>query len=226
MRQFWRYIKAKRKDDVGISTIVVDGKPCTDAKSNAEALNDYFKSVFMKQDSEFFPDGYHVFRRDRADGYGGVLLACRNSINCQELTFDTNSESVVCRVTLNCHQSVIICSFYRPPNKEVQNVKDLCDLFTSITTTYPNIPIWLAGDLNLSNIDWENSCTQGSAYPLALCDTVFDFLQEYGFTQVVNFPTRANNTLDVFITNRPSLLHSCSSIAGISDHEGFRTKWH
>ena len=52
MRQFWRYIKAKRKDDVGISTIVVDGKPCTDAKSKAEALNNYFKSVFMKQDTE------------------------------------------------------------------------------------------------------------------------------------------------------------------------------
>ena len=163
--------------------------------------------------------GYHVFRSDRADGYGGVLLVCRNSINCQELTFDTNSESVVCRVTLNCHQSVIICSFYRPPNKEVQNVKDLCDLFNSITVTYSNIPIWLAGDLTLSNIDWENSCTQGSAYPLALCDTIFDFLQEYAFTQVVNFPTRVNNTLDVFITNRPSLIHSCNSIAGISDHE-------
>ena len=32
--------------------------------------------------SEFFPDQYNVFRKDRADGFGGVLLACRNSINC------------------------------------------------------------------------------------------------------------------------------------------------
>ena len=49
--------------------------------------------------------------------------------------------------------------------------------------------------------------------------TVIDFLQEYSFTQVVNFPTRASNTLDVFITNRPSLIHHCDPIAGISDHE-------
>ena len=39
---FGEYIKAKRKDDVGTSTIVVNGKPCTDAKSKAEALNSYF----------------------------------------------------------------------------------------------------------------------------------------------------------------------------------------
>jgi len=115
--------------------------------------------------NEFFPNGFHVFRKERADGYGGVLLACRDSITCQELTFDTNSEAVVCQVTLSCHQSVIICSFNRPLNNNIHSVKDLCDLFTNITTKYPNIPIWLAGDLNLSNIDWENTCTQGSTYP-------------------------------------------------------------
>jgi len=64
-----------------------------------------------------------------------------------------------------------------------------------------------------------NNCSQGSAYPLALCDTVIDFLHEYGFTQVINFATRANNTLDVFITNRPLLIHCCNPIAGISDYE-------
>ena len=55
-RQFWKYIKAKRKDDVGIYTIVVDGKPCTDAKSKAKALNSYFKSVFTKEDTENLPN--------------------------------------------------------------------------------------------------------------------------------------------------------------------------
>jgi len=34
----------------------------------------------------------------------------------------------------------------------------LCGLFTTISVAYPNTPIcsWLAGDLNLSIIDWEN----------------------------------------------------------------------
>jgi len=35
-RQFLKYIKAKRKDDIGISIITVDGKSCTDSKTKAE----------------------------------------------------------------------------------------------------------------------------------------------------------------------------------------------
>ena len=31
---------------------------------------------------EFFPTGYHMYRKDRANGYGGVLLACRNNMSC------------------------------------------------------------------------------------------------------------------------------------------------
>ena len=42
---------------------------------------------------------------------------------------------------------------------------------------------------------------------------------ELGLLQIVTFPTRQCNILNIFITNRPSLLRSCTSIPGISDHE-------
>ena len=35
---------------------------------------------------------------------------------------------------------------------------------------------------------------------------------------VVTFPTRLENTLDIFITNRPTLVSKCKSIPGLSDH--------
>ena len=169
--------------------------------------------------SEFFPSGYQVFRKDRSDGYGGVLLACRDSLNCEELAFDTSAEAVVCKITLDYRQPLIVCSFYRPPNTDTQSIDNLCNLFMTISSTYPNVPTWLVGDLNLPNIDWVNNCTQGSSYPLISCETILKFVQEYGFSQAVNFPTRGKNILDIFITNRPSLLQSCYPIAGISDHE-------
>ena len=53
---------------------------------------------------------------------------------------------------------------------------------------------------------------------------MINFVQEYGFSQVVDFPTRRHNSLDVFITNRPSLIHSCNPVAGISDHEAILTE--
>ena len=52
-----------------------------------------------------------------------------------------------------------------------------------------------------------------------MCDLFLNFSQEYGFTQIVKFPTRGNNTLDIFATNRPSLVGFCKPVPGISDHE-------
>jgi len=119
------------------------------------------------------------------------------------------------RVDLNCNQPVIICSFYRPPNKDNLRVNNLCNLFANITSTYPNVSTWFVGDLNLLSIDWKNNCTKDSAYPFVLCDTIINFVQEHGFSQAIDFPTRVDNILDVFITNRPSVLHSCNPIASI-----------
>ena len=42
---------------------------------------------------------------------------------------------------------------------------------------------------------------------------------ECGFTQLVDFPTRNENTLDLFFTNRPSLVRYCTGAPGISDHD-------
>ena len=54
-RQFWKYIKAKRKDTNAISTIMIDGSPHTDTLSKAEALNKQFKSVFTHEDINNIP---------------------------------------------------------------------------------------------------------------------------------------------------------------------------
>ena len=115
--------------------------------------------------------------------------------------------------------SLIICSVYRPPERDVENIENLCKAFESLCLTYLDIPIWIAGDLNLPNIDWENYCIVDNVYPVTICERLIDFMQEYGFSQTVNFPTRKNNILDIFITNRPSLITFCSTISGISDHE-------
>ena len=40
------------------------------------------------------PKGFHIFWKDRADGYGGVLLVC------QEVVFDTNAEAIVSKITV------------------------------------------------------------------------------------------------------------------------------
>ena len=45
------------------------------------------------------------------------------------------------------------------------------------------------------------------------------FLANYSLIQMVDFPTRLTNILDLFITNMPSVVLSCKPLPGISDHE-------
>ena len=48
---------------------------------------------------------------------------------------------------------------------------------------------------------------------------LLDISSTFGFTQFVDSPTRGNNILDLFLTNRPGLIHEVNVSSGISDHE-------
>ena len=54
-RQFWKYIRAKRKDNHNISTLVTNGLPISDSKEKANVLNKHFESVFTKQNLSNVP---------------------------------------------------------------------------------------------------------------------------------------------------------------------------
>ena len=54
---------------------------------------------------------------------------------------------------------------------------------------------------------------------LSLCNRLLDTFDTFGFQQLVTFPTRRHNTLDIFATNRLSLVEKCEPIPGIGDHE-------
>ena len=55
-RQFWKYIRAKHKDKHNISTLVVDGQHISDTRQKADALNNYFESVFTKENLSNIPN--------------------------------------------------------------------------------------------------------------------------------------------------------------------------
>jgi len=44
-------------------------------------------------------------------------------------------------------------------------------------------------------------------------------LVDNGLTQIIDKPTRHNNTLDLFVSNNPSLIQSTQVIPGLADHE-------
>ena len=170
--------------------------------------------------SEVFPPDYSVFRRDRPGGRGGgVFLASKNTIACKHIELDTDCEVVACEIELPNHSPLIIAALYRPPYNDTEYMENLCDSLNRIITKYNNPTVWLAGDLNLPNIDWSNNTVNGNHYPLSLCNVFLNFMAYHGLVQMNFLPTRYNNILDVFLTNQPLTSISVEIAPGISDHE-------
>jgi len=95
-----------------------------------------------------FPEGYRIFRKDRPDGYGGMLLTCSDTFTCSEIYIDSQSEIVVCQLTLTNKPSVQCID----PLIEKQNLLRICvellRAFALCIQIY--IPIWIAGYLSKS----------------------------------------------------------------------------
>ena len=76
----------------------------------------------------------------------------------------------------------------------------------------------LGGDANLPDIDWKSDTITGHRYSAPINQLYTDTINDIGCEQIVDFPTRTDNTLGIFCTNRPSLIDRCVSLPGISDH--------
>ncbi|VDI07255.1 Hypothetical predicted protein [Mytilus galloprovincialis] len=53
--------------------------------------------------SEIFPDGYTVYRKDRWDGYGGVLVAVKSDYISELVDIENDTESIFVKISLHKH---------------------------------------------------------------------------------------------------------------------------
>ena len=169
--------------------------------------------------SEIFPPNYDVIRKDRKDGYGGVLIAISRDYSYEQLPMNTECETVFIKLKVNGNQELIIGSAYRPPSSSIQYTEDMCSLFANLEKSHKKAVVWIGGDFNLPDIDWTSHTIKGNQNPTALNRHFLDYLDGSGMQQIVNFSTRNNSTLDLFLSNRPSLINRCTSLPGISDHD-------
>ena len=96
---------------------------------------------------------------------------------------------------------------------------NLCQIIAEKHNTHKNAVIWITGDFNLPDINWNFNSVTNNSYPLDISILFIDELNSGGFIQMAEQPTRGNNILDLFATNRPSLVKQIIIIPGISDHE-------
>jgi len=77
----------------------------------------------------------------------------------------------------------------------------------------------LGGDFNLGDIEWDSETVDPKSTHKSACDKLIHLLRDHQLSQLLREHTRENRLLDLFCTNKPSLVKSMSTIPGISDHD-------
>nr|XP_054767499.1 uncharacterized protein LOC129274773 [Lytechinus pictus] len=169
--------------------------------------------------SEIFPSNFEVIRKDRADSYGGVLLAIRNDLIYDIIDTTGTGEQVFVKLSFGANVKLIIGALYRPPNSDINYLNDLCSTVENVASKNKKAALWIGGDLNLPDIDWTNLSVSGHNYPASMNNRLLNMTHDCTLQQMVTFPTRLQSTLDLFLTNRPSLVNKCSPLPGLGDHD-------
>ncbi len=103
---------------------------------------------------------------------------------------------------------------YRPPRPHTPSMpKKLIDHLSFVHNT--RNPTIIAGDFNYGGIDWLNNVSSRQNGQ----NDFFEFFNDSGFSQLVNFPTRNLNILDLIFTNEANLIQGIEIGPKISDHE-------
>jgi hypothetical protein len=75
----------------------------------------------------------------------------------------------------------------------------------------------LAGDFNLPDINWSEQKISSNQYTVGTNQTYLDIASDNGLEQIVDFPTRNENTLDLIFTSHPSYKQRCKPIPAIGN---------
>ena len=173
-------------------------------------------------DNELLGNEFTVWRKDRCQGAGGVLIAVRNDIDAKILKSHSGpGESIT--ITLQIHDKIIfnIVTFYRPPGEyELDNLKEMIELYGEANNSI------LLGDFNLPDIEWSLDPPKGkvkaSSCRKALHQRALDYFVEADLAQLVDKPTHKHgNTLDLVLVNNALLNEitcQCTILPPISDH--------
>ena len=163
---------------------------------------------------------YTIYRKDRDDNYGGVMVTISNCIPSIYISIlDTCCEILWVKLSIPTCKDLYVCAYYRSHISDLDSLVQLNNSFSKLADLIRDPMIWLSGDFNAPSINWQTlSIPPGSPY-LSTQQLLLDIIQDHGLSQMVLEPTRSDNTLDLFFTSVPTLIEKIQIIPGLSDHD-------
>ena len=164
-------------------------------------------------------NGYNIFRGDREDiKQGGTAIYLQDKIEAEILASysKNNCEMVAIKVpSLNLVNVVV----YRPPHTKLVDFKPLMNKIEEVLNTVekPDPTIIWTGDFNFPFVQWKECLSGGCTWDFntntnATADEreqfrcVMNICSNFNLIQIIDKPTRGNNTLDLVFTNELDVL--------------------
>ena len=95
----------------------------------------------------------------------------------------------------------------------------LCCAFENVACANKGPVIWYGRVFNLPDMQWSSMSVEVNQNLQSLNNIFIEVVQNCALEQMVTFPTYIEHTLDLFLTNRPSLVNRCTAIPGIADND-------
>ena len=133
---------------------------------------------------------------------------------------ENDSESICVKVFAN-ETSQFVASWYRPPGStsEFQLFREQLDYIRTYHKG-KKLPSVHVLDFNFKDIDWPDRLSKsGSTLSQSEGQILIDIMNDHGLEQMVHFPTREKNTLDLILTTLPRLFKDVHSPDKLSDHD-------
>ena len=136
---------------------------------------------------------------------------------------ESDSESVWVKVFAN-KTSHFEASWYCPPGGDLDRLESQLTSFKSQLEKIKDIhtckgnklpSVHILGDFNVCDIVWPDRLSKsGSPLSLSEGEKFIEILNDHHLEQLVHFPTREKNTLDLIITSLPSQFLDIHGVTG------------
>ena len=116
-----------------------------------------------------------------------------------------------------------VASWYRQPGGSSEEFQLFRDQLDHIRTKHKGnkLPsVHVLGDFNFKDIAWPDRLNKsGSLLRQSEGQMLIDAMNDHGLEQLVHFPTRDKNTLDLILTSLPGQFQEIHSPDKLSDHD-------
>ena len=168
--------------------------------------------------SKIFSSHYQVYCKDRNIHGAGVFVLVDNNIPSSQVMIDSSCEVVWVQIHSQNHCSMIIGSFYCPPQSPVLVWDDLALCVCQLRQKCPDIPLLLGGNFNRPGIDWDTGGLTELHLPLLFQESLIEFAHDFLLEQIILEPIRGDNNLDLCFTSHPGSIHHYKIVPSRSDH--------